>query len=276
MHADHFIDQLRILAALDDSPATDRTLAAFRAVAREDFAGPGPWKLRSGMAALSLPPQVTPDADPKWLYHSVLVVLDEGKGINIGDPSLWVRLLARADVQLGARILQVGAGVGYYTAILSALAGPTGRVIAYEVEGALAARAAENLTAYDTVEIRHGNAATDLTGNDMFDLIVAFAGVTHVPDMWATRLAPGARLLLPLTGDNGWGAMILAHQTEDGFEAVTLGPCGFYPCAGARRDNLATDISALFSEHQHIRDWRLRIIGTGDAARIEAAEPARR
>ena len=124
MHAEHFIDQLRVLAALDDNPATNRTLQAFRSVAREDFAGEGPWKLRSALADVMLPPRLTADADPKWLYHSVLVVLDEEKGINIGDPSLWVGLLARMDVQPGARVLQVGAGVGYYTAILRELVGP--------------------------------------------------------------------------------------------------------------------------------------------------------
>lgn len=96
MHADHFIDQLRVLAVLEDDPATNRTLAAFKSVAREEFAGKGPWKLRSSLADVTLPPRPTPDADPKWLYHSVLVVLDEEKGINIGDPSLWVGLLARA------------------------------------------------------------------------------------------------------------------------------------------------------------------------------------
>ena len=77
MYAAHFIDQLRVLAALDDNPATNRTLQAFKSVAREDFAGKGPWKLRSSLADVTLPPRLTPDADPKWLYHSVLVVLDE-------------------------------------------------------------------------------------------------------------------------------------------------------------------------------------------------------
>ncbi|KMW56844.1 Protein-L-isoaspartate O-methyltransferase [Candidatus Rhodobacter oscarellae] len=271
MHADHFIDQLRVLAALDDNPATNRTLAAFKSVAREDFVGNGPWKLRSALGDVTFPPRLTPDADPKWLYHSVLVVLDEEKGINIGDPSLWVSLIARADVQPGARVLQVGAGVGYYTAILSKLVGPTGHIVAYEVEEALAERAARNLADYENVEVRHGNAATDLTAMDQINLVVAFAGVTHVPDLWTTRLASDARLLLPLTGEEWWGAMILAKQTNCGFSAITLGRCGFYPCIGARRDDLAAKVSALFAKSERLRDWPLRIIGRGDEIRLEAA-----
>lgn len=269
MHSEYFIDQLRIMAALDDTPATDRVLNAFKDVPRETFAGPGPWKLRS-LRAGSLPIHETPDADPRWLYHCVLIVLDEEKGINIGDPGLWVRLLVHADLKPGSRILQVGAGVGYYTAILSHLAGPAGRVIAYEVEVGLADQAASNLTDYRNVEVRHGNAAIDLDGDDAFDFVVSFAGVTHVPPIWASRLAPGARLLLPLTGKDWWGAMILAHQTDYGFGAVTLGRCGFYPCSGARSDELAEQVAELFSNPDHLNDWRLRIIEKDSQIRLEA------
>lgn len=270
MHSDYFIDQLRIMAALDDTPATNRVLRAFKDVPRERFAGHGPWKLRTPLAGFSLPIFETPDADPRWLYHCVLIVLDEEKGINIGDPGLWVRLLAASDIKPGARILQVGAGVGYYTAILSHLAGPTGQVIAYEVEADLANQAASNLAGFGNVGVRHGNAATDLHGAETFDFVLSFAGVTHVPSIWASHLAAEARLLLPLTGQDWWGAMILAHQTDEGFHAVTLGRCGFYPCAGARREELALQISKLFSNPDHLSDWRLRIIQKGSLIRFEA------
>lgn len=270
MHADYFADQLRILAALDDNPATERVLHAFKTVSREAFAGSGPWKLRSSVAGALLPPKQTPDADPRWLYHCVLVVLDEEKGINIGDPGLWARLLARADIQPGARVLQVGAGVGYYTAILSQLVGPTGHVTAYEIEKELAVRATANLADWNNVDMHHGNAATDLKGTETFDVVVAFAGVTHVPPAWASRLAPNAKLLLPLTGATGWGAMILARPTREGFDAVTLGRCGFYPCEGARSDKLAAQVTKMFSDPAHLNNWRLRMICKGNAVRLHA------
>jgi protein-L-isoaspartate(D-aspartate) O-methyltransferase len=271
MHADQFADQLRILGALEAGSATERVLNAFRAVPREAFAGPGPWKFRSPLAGFNLPLRETPDADPKWLYNAVLLVLDEDKGINIGDPSLWSRLLARADVPTGARILQVGAGVGYYTAILGRLAGPEGHVLAYEVEAGLAERATANVADIPNIEVRHGNAATDLHGEDRFDLIVAFAGVTHVPEAWSSRLAPGARVLLPLTGDEWWGAMILASKTDEGFEGVTLGRCGFYPCAGARDESLSRRMTELFADVSHLADWRFRLVKEERGFRLEPA-----
>lgn len=269
MNADNFVDQLRIMAALENSPATDRLLDAFRTVPREAFAGAGPWKLRSPHEGFSLPVRETPDADPKWLYNSVLIVLDEEKGINIGDPVFWARRFARVNVKPGARVLQVGAGVGYYTAVLSRLVGSEGRIIAYEVERDLAERAQTNLFDWTNVEVRHGNAATDLRGDETFDLIVAFAGITHVPELWSSCLAQTAQLLVPLTGADWWGAMILADRKDYGFEAITLGRVGVYPCAGARNDELGKRISHLFSDPSRLADCRLRLEAQNDAMRAE-------
>lgn len=265
MHSQYFADQLRIVAALEDTPVTSRVLRAFQAVPREDFAGPGPWKLLSALGGFMLPAFTTPDDDPRWLYHSVLIVLDEKKGINIGDPSLWVRNLVTADIPTGAHILQVGTGVGYYSAILSELTGPDGSVTAYEVEGDLAKRATENLSDRRNVQVFHGNAATTLMTTKPFDIIVAFAGVTHVPALWLENLAQGARMILPLTGQNNWGAMICAHETPKGITAKTLGPCGFYPCAGARDARLAQQIDQIFSTPQNRLNASLNLHGTGDA-----------
>ncbi len=200
-----------------------------------------------------------------------MIVLDEEKGINIGNPVFWARRFVRANVKPGVRILQVGAGVGYYTAILSQLAGSKGSVVAYEVEQDLAVRAQANLADWTNAEVRHGNAATDLNDKEQFDLIVAFAGITHIPDLWTSHLSPSAQLLAPLTGDNWWGAMILAHRKDQGFDAVTVGRVGVYPCAGARDDQLAGRISELFGDQSRLSDCRIRLETTNGTTRIELA-----
>lgn len=269
MNADSFVDQLRVMGALEDGAATDRVLDAFRSVPREAFAGPGPWQLRSPHEGFSLPVRETPDAKPKWLYNSVLIVLDEEKGINIGDPVFWARRLVHTDVRPGARVLQVGTGVGYYTAILSHLVGAKGSIVSYEIEPDLSERARANLRGWSNVELRQGDATTDLEPEDRFDLIVAFAGITHVPRLWSSHLLSKGQLLVPLTGENWWGAMILADKTDRGFDAVTLGGVGVYPCAGARDDTAAKRISGFFSDPSRLVGARLRLEAQSDAQRID-------
>lgn len=270
MHSDYYVDQLRILGNLGTRLATDRVLEAFRAVPREAFAGTGPWKYRSSFGASPLDVQTTPDADPKWLYNAVLLVLDEAKGINIGDPILWSRVLASVDIEEGSRILQVGAGVGYYTAILAELTGTDGHVLSYEIEGHLADRAAANLADRPNIEIRCGDAVTDSVEEDSFDLVIAFAGVSHVPKQLANRLAPNGRLLLPLTGERGWGAMVLVSEADSGFVGSTLGQCGFYPCKSARDDTASAHVSKLFEDRSNLSGRWIRQCKDGADYRWEA------
>jgi protein-L-isoaspartate(D-aspartate) O-methyltransferase len=122
---------------------------AFAAVPREPFAGPAPWSVLAAGPWLTWPPGreyvETPDDDPAYLYQDVLVALDPARGINIGEPSLHAHCLDALTVRKGGAVLHVGAGSGYYTAILAHLVGPRGRVHAYEIVLALAARAERNL-----------------------------------------------------------------------------------------------------------------------------------
>ncbi len=261
-HADRFADEIRLLGELEDGPESDRVLDAFRAIPREHFAGPGPWTIRS--VFYDMASRQTPDADPRWLYHCVLVALDAAKGINIGEPSFWARVLSKTDIRSGARILQIGAGVGYYTAILRHLAGPTGRVTAYEVDEMLLSRAQQNLAGQTGIEIRHGNAATELNDSGAYDLIIGFAGVTRVPDRWKDGLAPEGRVLLPMTGRNGWGAMVLAAIEGEGFSGTSLGRCGFYPCDGARQETEAERLDRFWDKEVARTAGQLRFVTRDD------------
>src|SRR5690349_18583530 len=122
---------------------------AFAAVPREPFAGPQPWSV----LALGWAPRPagqanyveTPDDDPAFLYQDTLIALDPSRGIDIGEPSLHARCFNALSPQEGNTVLHVGAGSGYYTALLAQLVGPTGRVHAYDIDPELAGRAARNL-----------------------------------------------------------------------------------------------------------------------------------
>src|SRR3954465_14398960 len=107
---------------------------AFAAIPREAFLPPPPWAVFPPGG-----PPGGPTADPTQLYHDVLVVLGRSRGVNNGQPSLHAAWLAAVDPRSGDTAIHVGAGTGYYTAVLAMLVLPNGHVYAYEIDAALAA-----------------------------------------------------------------------------------------------------------------------------------------
>jgi protein-L-isoaspartate(D-aspartate) O-methyltransferase len=220
-----FAEELRAMGHLTD----DRVVRAFAAVPRERFAGPGPWRIFH----ISDGYWSTPDDDPRRLYHNVLIGLDEARGLNIGEPLLWARHFDRIGVRNGERVLQIGAGVGYYTAILAELVGPNGRVDGIEIEASLATAAQRNLESWPAAHVRHGDASVPVGG--AWDLVVAFAGATTPLGWWVDALDYGGRLLLPMTAERRRGGFMLRlDRLRAGISARSMGWVGFYPCAGAR------------------------------------------
>jgi protein-L-isoaspartate(D-aspartate) O-methyltransferase len=220
-----YAEELRIAGPVRRNP---RVVEAFATVPREKFLPPGPWTLHGTVSWR------TPDADPAWVYHNVLLSLDKRKGINNGSPSLWAYLFDQLDLKAGERVLQVGAGTGYYTAVLAELVGESGHVRAIEYDRRLAALAAKNLKPLPQVELIHGDAAVCDPGHDL-DLVVAFAGGTHPPSLWLERLAPAGRLLMPLVGPDRHGFMLRADRRgRRRFEAKALSEVGFCLAKGFR------------------------------------------
>ena len=176
----------RLLAAME--LAHDRVEAAFASVPREHYLGPGPWPI---LRASGYVP--SPDGDPVYIYDDVLVGLDTKQKINNGQPAYHAKWIAALDPPLGGHAVHIGAGTGYYTAILAHLVGPTGRITAIEYDVALAQRARHNLENLRQVCVIHGD-GTSLEF-DAADSIYVNAGVTRPPDLWFDRLKENGRLV---------------------------------------------------------------------------------
>jgi protein-L-isoaspartate(D-aspartate) O-methyltransferase len=131
-----FAEEIEAVAHLETPELVD----AFARVPREAFLGPGPWQI-SRPFDTERPYRTTPDADPRRIYHDVVVAIDPARQLNNGQPSALARWIEATEIRRGDAVMHVGAGLGYYTAIMAELAGPTGRVHAYEVDPALAERA---------------------------------------------------------------------------------------------------------------------------------------
>jgi protein-L-isoaspartate(D-aspartate) O-methyltransferase len=156
-----------------------------------------------------------------------------GSGQTISQPWIVARMteLARAGRVL-ARVLEIGTGCGYQTAVLAHIAGEV-----YTVERifALVAKARRNLQALKVKNVRlmHGDGTADLGEDLQFDAIIVTAGATHVPTGLFKYLKPGGRMVLPLAqhGEHGDGVQRLTviEATAEGFREQTFDTVKFVP-----------------------------------------------
>jgi protein-L-isoaspartate(D-aspartate) O-methyltransferase len=232
-----------------------RIEAAFAAVPREDFVGNPPWRIGSGGLF-----GLTSSDDPARLYEDVLVAIDTERGINNGQPSLHAQSLDALDVRDGETILQIGAGAGYYTAILAELVGTKGRVIAYEIALDIAARAAANLAGYPQVEVRGRSGVGDLP---KADAIYVSAAASHPVRAWLDALNAGGRLVFPLQAAGSTGAMLIVTRPERGeaWPARLFSGVVFIACEGAQDSAMARRLDEAFRRGGQGRVRSLRFGG---------------
>lgn len=233
----------------------ERLIEAFAAVPREDYVGVGPWPVHVGSGYIP-----TISDDPSHLYQDILIGLATDRKINNGQPSLHARCLAAAAPALGESVVHVGAGTGYYTAILATLVGPKGRVVAFEREQDLAARAATNLRHFQNVEVRTESATE--AAIPTCEVIYVNASATHPPPAWLDALSIGGRLVLPLTPNEGLGVMLqVVRKSFTVFAASSLARVAFIPCIGARDDAASASLSAALGR-ESLEDVRALRRGT--------------
>jgi protein-L-isoaspartate(D-aspartate) O-methyltransferase len=232
-----------------------RLTSAFKATPREHYLGPGPWKVFTLRGYVQ-----TPSDDPAFLYQDIVVALDEERRINNGQPTLHARCLAALNVLEGEAIVHIGAGSGYYTAVLAELTGPNGAVTAYEIDPALAERATRCLADLPNVTVHRRSAAESSLPS--CNAIYVNAGSTAPLPSWLDALRPSGRLLFPLTPDGagempGLGGMLLITRVkEEQFDARFISPAMFIPCVGARDEETAKKLAEAFQR--------------GDAAKVRS------
>jgi protein-L-isoaspartate(D-aspartate) O-methyltransferase len=227
-----YAEELRYTAKVGSRAVID----AFATVPRERFFGPGPWRILSPMASAEY--WTTEDADPRHVYHDVLIAIDEERRLNNGQPSLWARLYDQLALTRGSHIVHVGAGTGYYSAILAEIVGAAGHVTAIEINPDLAERARHNLAAawpQAAVVVADG---FGFRPDRPADAIIVNAGVSHVSVAWLDALAAeNGRLLVPLTNADRWGGSLIIERRAGETQRYSVryaGQIGIIPCIGGR------------------------------------------
>jgi protein-L-isoaspartate(D-aspartate) O-methyltransferase len=231
-----YAEEIRTRAAL----RSEALAAAFAAVPREHYLGPGPWLIKRGGRGLLHrlgerlrgEYRATEDSDPRRIYRDVHVAIDPKRGLNNGRPSRLAQWLDCLELRSGERVLHVGCGPGYYTAIMAEVVGPGGQVVGVEVDADLASRARRNLEHLRQVEVVHADGGEYTAGP--CDAVFVNAGSTHVRPVWLESLRPGGRLILPLTADAGRGAMLKVTFEGRFYAARFISTARIFHCAGGR------------------------------------------
>jgi len=176
-------------------------------------------------AMLSVPRHLFVDsALASRAYHDCALPI--GSGQTISQPYMVARMSQLLELQGHERVLEIGTGCGYQTAVLSRLCR---RVYSIERIQALHERARKNLRA-----ARHANVMLKCADGRLgweeyapYDAIIVTAG-GFASDVWLEQLKPGGLLLLP-EGEGGSHRLVRRRKLNDGYSEEYFDACTFVP-----------------------------------------------
>ncbi|HOS77224.1 MAG TPA: protein-L-isoaspartate(D-aspartate) O-methyltransferase [Syntrophales bacterium] len=154
-------------------------------------------------------------------------------GQTISQPYIVALMTAALELRGSERVLEIGTGSGYQTAVLAALAD---QVFSIERVAPLASRARKILDALDdyNVAIRIGDGTYGWREESPFDAIIVTAGAPRVPRILVEQLAVGGRLVIPVGDRHTQDLVRVIRQSEDAgdIKQEDLGGCRFVSLIG--------------------------------------------
>ena len=153
-----------------------------------------------------------------------------GGGQTISQPWVQARYLELAGLSGRERVLEVGAGSGYQTALLALLADA---VFAVERIPSLAqgARRALEAAGIRNVTVLVGDGTLGWRPFAPYDAILVAAASPDIPAPLVEQLAPGGRLIIPL-GDRHTQVLTVAQRAGDELRTTTIADVRFVPLLG--------------------------------------------
>jgi protein-L-isoaspartate(D-aspartate) O-methyltransferase len=153
-----------------------------------------------------------------------------GEGQTISQPYIVAAMTERLAVDGGHRVLEIGTGSGYQTAILSRLAR---EVVTIERHAPLSARAADVLSelGVGNVQVIVGDGSEGYPAAAPYDRILVAAGAPVVPTALKEQLADAGRLVIPV-GPLGFQRLMLVERRAETFTESEGEGCVFVPLVG--------------------------------------------
>jgi protein-L-isoaspartate(D-aspartate) O-methyltransferase len=197
----------RLLGQLRRNISDQRVLEAMESVPREAF---------------------VPESSRHLAYEDSPLPIGEGQSIS--QPLIVAMMVASLGLKLSDKVLEVGTGSGYQTAILSLLAR---EVISTERLSSLTGSARARLVqmGYSNVTVLPASDTLGCQTEASFDAIIVAAGAPRLPSVLLDQLAEGGRLSIPV-GSRREQDLLVVEKTHDGYSVKSLGPCRFVPLVG--------------------------------------------
>ncbi len=203
--------------------ASPRIEAAFHAVAREHFL-----------------PETFAEGGLEAVYRDEAIATKRNaQGLPISSssqPAIMAQMLELLAVQPGDRVLEIGAGTGYNAALLSHLAGPSGRVTSIDIDAEIARSARRAVReAGAQVTVVAGDGRVGHGARAPYDRIIVTASAGELPRAWLEQLADAGRLVVPLRLDPERGAVQVIPAFERrgaALRSVGMTWGGFMPLHG--------------------------------------------
>jgi protein-L-isoaspartate(D-aspartate) O-methyltransferase len=169
-----------------------------------------------------------PDAVRHLAYDDAPVPI--GYGQTASQPSLQALYMQLLDIQPGDKVLEVGTGCGFQTAVLARLAN---RVYSVERirELAIAARERLDQMRISNVAILVGDGTIGWSRYAPYDAILVAAGGPEIPRPLMEQLSDGGRMLVPV-GSRTMQRLMLVRRRGDAFDQQEVMECTFVPLLG--------------------------------------------
>ena len=172
--------------------------------------------------------EFVPEASRELAYEDAPLAI--GLGQTISQPTLVGKMTDALRLHRRSRVLEVGTGCGYQTAILAELASD---VWSIELEPALSQAAAARLRrlGYRNIETRVGDGYFGWPEHAPFDAIIVTAAAPHVPPALVDQLARRGRMILPVESE----LFLVTKDANGGVAKKMLAHVSFVPLRGAAR-----------------------------------------
>lgn len=150
---------------------------------------------------------------------------------TISQPYIVAKMSELLELSPNDKVLEIGAGSGYQTVVLSQLAG---KIYSIERVENLAVKAQEKLDMFDiqnvTLKCDDGTNGWEIYAP--FDEILVAAGSPFLPQPLLDQLAIGGKLVIPIGEDVKSQKLFRVTRTKDGFQTEDFGKCAFVPLIG--------------------------------------------